>query len=115
LIVDCDHRNSIATQSSGLFGFITSHLFTHRGIMHTPFFYLLLNGVLLFLLKMLCPSEVFDVVSIIIIMFFLVELSHLILDSFNPLGIMWLYPYKKKRFHISRIETGSWSELFVRW
>ena len=41
-------------------------------------------------------------------------LSHLILDTLNPEGILWLYPFRKKRFHLLSIKTDSNGERLVR-
>lgn len=39
-------------------------------------------------------------------------ISHLIYDTFNPQGIMWLHPVSKKRFSIANIQTESKSERY---
>lgn len=114
LIVDLDHHNSMASQASGLLGSMTSHIFTHRGVLHTPLFFFIVNSILLALLYFACPSEVFSIGSTLIIMLSVGELSHLILDSLNPKGIMWLYPCKK-RFHIIGIKSGSVFDRVLRW
>ena len=44
---------------------------------------------------------------------FLGEISHLLLDSLNPFGIMFLWPFKKKRFRFFEITTGSKAEDVV--
>ncbi|HBT19961.1 MAG TPA: metal-dependent hydrolase [Peptococcaceae bacterium] len=38
--------------------------------------------------------------------------SHLALDSFNPAGVPWLWPYRK-RFSFPLVETGSIAERMV--
>lgn len=37
-------------------------------------------------------------------------IAHLIYDTFNPQGIMWLHPLTGKRFHLMNIQTGSAAE-----
>ena len=39
--------------------------------------------------------------------------SHLILDTLNPSGIMWLWPFSRRRFKVARIRTGSFTEVLV--
>ncbi|OPX90831.1 MAG: Inner membrane protein YdjM [Pelotomaculum sp. PtaB.Bin104] len=39
-------------------------------------------------------------------------LSHLVMDSFNPQGVPWLWPYGK-RFGLPLVQTGSLLERFV--
>ena len=41
-------------------------------------------------------------------------LSHLLYDTFNIQGIMWLHPFKKKRYKIGKIQTQSKEETFFR-
>ena len=37
-------------------------------------------------------------------------IAHLVYDTFNPQGIMWLHPFKKKRYSIGNIQTESSKE-----
>ena len=41
-------------------------------------------------------------------------ISHLLYDTFNPQGIMWLHPIKKKRYSLANIDTSSAAELSFR-
>ena len=41
-------------------------------------------------------------------------LVHMLYDTFNPQGIMWLHPYSKKRYHLMNIQVMSSSEKFFR-
>lgn len=70
----------------------------HRGAFHAPLLYLLayVVGVAATPRWALLWSAGFVGV-----------LSHLILDSFNPAGIPWLYPFSKRKFHFGNIRTGS--------
>lgn len=45
---------------------------------------------------------------------FLGCISHLIYDTANIQGIMWLHPFKKKRYHFLKITTESKEESFFR-
>jgi uncharacterized metal-binding protein len=39
---DIDHQNSTPTQHMGMVGWLTSRIFTHRGLLHNPLFWTLL-------------------------------------------------------------------------
>lgn len=41
-------------------------------------------------------------------------ISHLLYDTINIQGIMWLHPFKKKRYKLGRIQTQSKEETFFR-
>lgn len=41
-------------------------------------------------------------------------ISHIILDSFNPKGIMWFWPISRKRLSLLDIKTGSFTESIFR-
>lgn len=41
-------------------------------------------------------------------------ISHLIYDTINIQGIMWLHPFKKKRYKLGKIQTQSKEESFFR-
>lgn len=72
------------------FGRIWEFPLVHRGLVHTPFFLLVLLGILLFI----------GVRKRVIIGFGLAFLSHLVIDSFTNAGILWLYPVTT--YHLSR-------------
>lgn len=113
LLPDIDHPRSkisnsnIATQvTSGIVSIFTNH----RGFFHTiPFVlivYVILTGVGFFdvvkdmdMLKGIYKYIPFSIS--------LGMLSHLILDTLNPGGIMWLWPIKTKRYHMAEIRTNS--------
>ncbi len=44
--------------------------------------------------------------DLIITGMFIGEVSHLVLDSLNKVGIMWLWPISKKRFNILSVRSG---------
>lgn len=88
-------------------------------------------GIFVGLLAFLCLSvsenmggEAITTASIVRIMVagFLGYISHLIYDSANKEGIMWLHPYSKKRYRYLTITTSSNSEtlfavinFFILW
>ena len=41
-------------------------------------------------------------------------LSHLLLDTLNEKGIMWLWPLSKHSFHVACVRTGSQAEKVLR-
>lgn len=41
-------------------------------------------------------------------------LSHLLMDSLNDTGIMWLWPFCSKHIHVLSIRTGSFTETIIR-
>ena len=57
--------------------------------------------------EILCSFFVYYVTGLVIGYF-----SHLVLDSFNPTGIKWLYPMKKS-ISLANIKTGSNAEGYV--
>jgi len=80
--------------------FLINLFFRHRGIFHSVFVLILIS-----LLIMLVSHE-------IAIAFFIGYLSHLILDSLTPKGVMLFYPFSKKRTK-GFIRTGSlWENIF---
>lgn len=99
LIPDIDHENSIITQKTGIAGWAISRRFEHRGVLHTPAAYIIINTILSMLFKSINATLFISGMVI-------GELSHLALDSFNKIGIMWLYPISKKRFHILSVRSG---------
>ncbi len=99
LIPDIDHENSIITKKTGLAGWTISRRFEHRGVLHTPIVYIIINSILGMLFKNINAS-------LLITDMFMGEISHLVLDSFNKIGIMWLWPISKKRFHILSVHSG---------
>lgn len=77
---------------------IISHVFGHRGFIHTP-----LNGIILTILLCLVANEEFPCIpSAFCVGFFL----HLLQDTFTKAGIMWLFPIKAK-IHFTNIKSNS--------
>jgi len=80
--------------------FLINILLGHRGIFHSPFLLILI-------------SMVIAIINIeIAVAFFIGYLSHLVLDSLTPEGVMFFYPFSKKRTK-GFIRTGSlWENIF---
>lgn len=112
LIPDIDAKNSFIAKTTYFFGKIVSRLAKHRGVFHTPFFYVLIN-LMVYGYFMKIPYDNRGCLGLFVFSLFLGEMSHLLLDSLNPFGIMFLWPFKKKRFRFLKITTGSKTEDIV--
>jgi len=95
------HKSKVGKKIKPL-SFLINIFLGHRGIFHSLFLLIL---ILLFI--MLINYEITAA-------FFIGYLSHLVLDSLTPEGVMFLYPFSKKRIQ-GFIRTGSLFEniLFV--
>lgn len=104
LLPDLDMPNSKASRYgiNRLVAYPLNKLFGHRGFIHSPLLCIVIT-VLLYLCH--CPVWLWAG-------FGLGFLSHLVLDSLNPSGIPWLWPYKK-RFHLLNIKTNTMPEYLV--
>lgn len=94
LLPDIDIKGSKVNNKAGIVGKGVSAVFSHRGFIHTPILYV----VLYFLMSMVLPMSICQG-------FLVGTLSHLVLDTFNSKGIMWLYPITRKHFHVAKIKT----------
>jgi len=74
--------------------FLINIFLGHRGIFHSPFF-LILTSMLIAIINLEIAAA-----------FFIGYLSHLVLDSLTPEGVMFFYPFSKKRTK-GPIRTGS--------
>ena len=99
LVPDLDIEDSKLGRKAGFISKGISRAFGHRGFFHTPILYI----ALYFLMSMVLPIN-------ICLGFLIGTMSHLILDSFNYKGVMWLYPLTKKHFHIASIKTRGFGE-----
>ena len=99
LIPDLDIEDSKLGRKAGVVSKGISRAFGHRGFFHTPILYI----VLYVLMNMFLPTFVS-------LGFLIGTMSHLILDSFNYKGIMWLYPLTKRHYHIASIKTRGLGE-----
>jgi len=82
--------------------FLINIFLGHRGIFHSPFLLILI-------------SIIISIINIeIAAAFFVGYLSHLVFDSLTPEGVMFFYPFSKKRTK-GLIRTGSLFEniLFI--
>ena len=99
LLPDIDIEGSKVNNKAGIVGKGVSSVFSHRGFIHTPILYVVLYA----LMSMVLPQ-------VICLGFLIGTISHLVLDTFNYKGIMWLYPLSRKHFHIASIKTRTTME-----
>ena len=84
-------------------------IFRHRGFVHTPFFLVILLFLIVYLenryyvygSSFLFYSNLF---------FTLGFLSHLFLDSLNEIGMMWFFPFSKRKYSLQLMRSGSLKE-----
>lgn len=113
LLPDIDHRQSKISRSSAvasLTSFITSIFSKHRGALHTLFFIMIIYIASIFI-TLWMPMQFQTAGKLIFAGLIPGMWSHIVLDTLNPGGIMWLYPLKKKYIHILKIRTGSLLEI----
>ena len=97
---DIDCYKSKAGKKIKPLSFLINIFLGHRGIFHSPFLLILIS-----LLIMLVSHEIAAA-------FFIGYISHLVLDSLTPKGIMFFYPFSKKKIK-GFIRTGSlWENIF---
>lgn len=75
---------------------LLNRLFKHRGFIHSPLF----AAIICFLLYKYLNYYYF-------LGFLLGIMSHLISDTMTKGGIPWLYPFKKKKYNLTNIESGN--------
>lgn len=113
LLPDIDHPQSTLATSNRVSQRVSntvSAVTQHRGITHTLFAALLLYcGIRYFFGRMTFPygKPVADAVLIGYI-------SHLLLDTLNERGVMWLWPISSAHIHIGRLRAGSTMEIVLR-
>ena len=99
LLPDIDIEGSKVHNKAGIVGKGVTSIFSHRGFIHTPILYVVLYA----LMSMVLPQA-------ICLGFLIGTISHLVLDTFNYRGIMWMYPFSRKHFHIASIKTRTTME-----
>lgn len=113
LVPDLDHTKSKISRSSmaaSVTSYAASTLFKHRGFLHTPLFVALMAALMLLAIQILQGMAYHETAMFFGIGLIPGMLSHLLLDTLNPGGIMWLWPFSKKRIHIVAIKTNSLGE-----
>ena len=110
LLQDIDHQGSKVSRSGAagaIVSFAVSAFTTHRGVIHTPTFTAAFLAALSLALRLAGISDWLTILAGLGVGM----LSHLMLDTLNPSGIMWLWPWTRKRFHVASVRTGSICEL----
>lgn len=113
LLPDIDQENSMIAKKTGAVGSAISRIFTHRGILHTPIFYFLDNFMFLVCVHT-CFPKALEIARICVIGLLGGEISHLALDSLNHAGIMWLFPLRRKHFHVLNAKTDGIVDSVIR-
>lgn len=112
LFPDIDHRQSWIGHKLPIAAEIMAGLFKHRGAVHTPVFVLIVS-IILGMLNWGWLHDLNYLAAYFIQGFIPGMISHLILDTLNVQGIMWLWPITTKRFHLLSIRTNSIMETVV--
>lgn len=111
LIPDIDEPNSTLGKKVKLLSKGIKVIFGHRGILHTPFFLILVSIGLFFVLKQ-CPEKYLVLATQASIFFIIGYLSHLVLDAMTPAGIMLLYPFSKNKMGFIGLK-GKYRDIIV--
>lgn len=110
LFPDIDIKNSkIGHKAKGI-SFVLNKFFGHRGFIHSPFLYCTIYLAFFCLYTTKCPIEYHSLYYAANTGFLMGALSHLILDTFNKVGIPWFMPFSTKRINIACIKTRSQEE-----
>lgn len=113
LMPDIDKKGSKISNkniATGLVSGVTRIFTSHRGVTHTIIGSAAISALLFLLLKLI-PLDISNgYIYLFAIAHFAGMITHMMLDSLNPQGIMWLWPFTKRRFHIANIRTGSLRE-----
>ncbi|MFV0518566.1 MAG: metal-dependent hydrolase [Aminipila sp.] len=112
LFIDIDHRQSWIGHKFPIIAEVMSGIFKHRGPIHTPSCILAVS-LILGILDISVLGDISELVPYFIKGFIPGMFSHIILDTLNVQGIMWIWPLSKKRFHLLPIRTNSIGEVLV--
>jgi inner membrane protein len=105
LVADLDHPNGYLSQGNWRFVSLAVRQTTvHREWTHS------ILGAVVFTVIAGAVFWYFKASLFYTVPFFIGYISHLISDSLNPTGVNWLWPYKKEKYKINIIKTGSGSE-----
>ncbi len=112
LLPDIDHPSSMLSTSNSATRALSSSVTAvtkHRGFTHTTMFVALITFLLKYVMDGKVPYSTLIAMGICAGM-----LSHLLLDTLNEKGVMWLWPFWRKPFYIAKIRTGSKVEDTIR-
>ena len=105
LLPDIDHPQSMLSTASFSTRAISSSISAvtkHRGFTHTPVFLICIVMIVNYLMDGKVTYSPLLTLSLCAGM-----LSHLLLDTLNEKGIMWLWPLWKRPLHLACVRTGS--------
>lgn len=103
LLPDIDHPNGMLNKYTLGIPYLLCRRFKHRTFTHSILFSILTFIIItLWLKNMVISLGLFTGVW-----------SHLLLDTLNPTGIPYLYPFNKKKLSICKVRTGSPQEIVV--
>lgn len=92
-----------------------SMMFEHRGIFHSPLFWILIFlPVFIFVPPLVSQPIVQDMVVGGLFGFLLGVMLHLFADMLNPTGIPLFLPFLHRKFRLAKIVTGSKSEMVFK-
>lgn len=103
LFPDIDTKTSIISKKMKLTSKILSSLFGHRGFLHSPLFVFMMTLIGWLIFKHYNIMDYFY----IYLGFTVGMLMHLTCDMATKGGLPLMYPYTRKRFSISVLESGS--------
>ncbi len=112
LLPDIDHPQSMIANTSRSTKMVSSSLSAvtqHRGFTHTIVFVGLITALAGYLMNRFAPGYMITVKALCVGM-----LSHLLLDTLNEKGVMWLWPLWRKHIYIATVRTGTASEKVLK-
>ena len=111
LAPDIDSKTSKISKKMKLLSIITSKMFGHRGFIHSPICVLAIYLLTTAILKHNNAMEYINLLYAFLIGY----AGHLFLDLMTKGGIPLLYPFSRKKYHLTNIKTGGKEEkiLFV--
>lgn len=99
ILPDIDHKNSYLGNKLKPLSATVNLVAGHRKLFH--------SGILYAAIYLIGKNSIYNPYILQLLFgLFIGAISHLILDTFNPLGIPWFYPLSKKKLSIASIKTG---------
>ena len=111
LAPDIDSRTSKISKKMKVLSVVTSKMFGHRGFIHSPICMLLIYFVTIAILNKYNATQYVNLLYAFLIGYG----GHLFLDLLTKGGIPLLYPFSRKKFHLTNFKTGGKAEkiLFI--
>ena len=113
LLPDIDHTDSKIAHANVLtrtVALVMSAVTRHRGFCHTPVFILVITALASGVAALAGFPTGWQLVAGCLCAGML---SHLALDTLNPMGIMWAWPVRRRRYSLAAIRTDSLAEWAV--